>query len=71
MVRACVGQHLAMVEMKLCLALTAREQGVGIAYEEWDREMGKRKRKAGWDVNGEKGFQMAIGSAHPREGMPV
>lgn len=64
--RACIGQELAVIEIKLCLALTAREFDVHTVYEECDRGKG-----GPWSVEGERGFQVAIGAAHPRDGMPV
>jgi len=64
--RACIGQGLANTEMKLTLALTAREFNFISAYEELDRGL-----KGVLSVCGEKAYQMAKGSAHPRHGMPM
>lgn len=48
------------------LALTVREFDVRAAYEEWDRlNPGKGGR-----VNGERAYQVLMGSAHPQGGFP-
>ena len=41
--RACLGQELAMLEMKIVLALTLREFDVESGYEERDRKLGRVK----------------------------
>jgi len=41
--RSCIGQELALLEMKIILALTIRDFEVKAAYEEWDRMMGREK----------------------------
>jgi cytochrome P450 len=41
--RSCIGQELALLEMKTVLALTIRDFEVRSAYEEWDRKMGREK----------------------------
>ncbi|TQN68636.1 Cytochrome P450 monooxygenase aflN [Colletotrichum shisoi] len=61
--RNCIGQDLAMVEMRLILALTVRELDVVPQFAADAPE-----------VLGEKGFQGMTGTqitSHPREGMPV
>ncbi|KAJ0166273.1 putative monooxygenase [Colletotrichum tanaceti] len=61
--RNCIGQELAMAEMRLVLALTARELDVVPQFAADAPE-----------VLGEKGFQWMTGTqitAHPKEGMPV
>ncbi|TIC99731.1 P450 monooxygenase AflN [Colletotrichum higginsianum] len=61
--RNCIGQELAMVEMRLILALTARELNIVPQFAADAPE-----------VLGEKGFQWMTGTqitSHPKEGMPV
>lgn len=41
--RSCIGQELALLEMKIVLALTVRNFEICAAYEEWDRKMGREK----------------------------
>jgi cytochrome P450 len=41
--RGCIGQELAMLEMKIVLAMTVRDFDVVAAYEEWDRSLGREK----------------------------
>jgi cytochrome P450 len=41
--RACLGQELAMLEIKIVLALTLRDFDVESGYEEWDRMLGREK----------------------------
>jgi hypothetical protein len=39
--RSCIGQELALLEMKIILALTVRDFEVRAAYDEWDRGLGR------------------------------
>lgn len=64
--RVCIGKELALTELKLVLALTAREFDVASMYEEIDRERGGKI-----DLHGDSAW-MAMGLlGRPREGMPV
>lgn len=66
--RNCIGQELAVVEIKMIMVLTLREFDVKPAYEEWDRlnpKPGKIKT-----VRGERAYQIILGSAHPPDGFP-
>ncbi|KAH7060755.1 cytochrome P450 [Macrophomina phaseolina] len=68
--RACLGQTLAMAELKLALAVTAREFDVRPAYEEWYA----RRPKAGVRATpgGELAYQVegGGGGAHAAEQYP-
>ena len=64
--RSCIGQEIANTEMKLTLALTAREFNFTSVYKELDQG-----KKGIWTVNGELAYQVPKGSAHPRDGMPM
>ena len=67
--RRCIGQELAITEMKIVLALTVREFNIVEAYEEWDVKKGTPERnRAG--VNGERVYQILRGGAHPSEFYP-
>ena len=65
--RTCIGQELAMMEMKMILVMTARELNVECGFEEWDR---LHPRKGIKEVRGERAYQMILGSAHPADGYP-
>lgn len=63
--RNCIGQELAMLEMKVIMVLTVRRFEVELAYEELDRT----KRTKGINkVYGERGYQ--IQRAQPSEDLP-
>ena len=66
--RNCIGQELALLEMKMIAALTIRDFNVTGAYEEWDRLHGTKN--ANKTVNGERAYQIQLGSAHPSDGFP-
>ena len=65
--RTCIGQELAMMEMKMTLVMTAREFNVKCGFEEWDR---LHPRDGIKEVRGERAYQMILGSAHPADGYP-
>ena len=67
--RNCIGQELAMLEMRLVLALTVKEFRVESAYEEWD-QMRAPKKAGPKTVNGDRAYQILLGAAHPSEGFP-
>ena len=52
--RACIGQELAMLEMKIILALTVRTFDISAAYEDWDRLKGRKD--PGGVLGGTRGF---------------
>lgn len=67
--RSCIGQELAIAELKVILALTVREFRIEDAYREWDLQKGTAKReRAG--VNGERAYQFIRGGGHPSEFYP-
>jgi hypothetical protein len=45
--RSCIGQSLALLELKIALVMTAREINVVPAYEEWDALHAKKGAVAG------------------------
>lgn len=73
--RSCIGQSLALLELKIALVLTAREVNVVPAYEEWDKLHPKKGTggKAGLvkTVDGNRVYQAEKGAAHPADGFPV
>ena len=65
--RNCIGQELAMLELKLVLIMTVREFEIKSAYEEWDRLNPSKGQKR---VNGDRAYQILSGAAHPSDGLP-
>lgn len=65
--RNCVGQELAMLELKMVLAMTTREFDIKSMYEEWDSLKPGRGPKT---VNGDRAYQILSGSAHPNDRLP-
>lgn len=67
--RNCIGQELAMLELKLVLVMTVREFVVRSVYEEWD-EMNPKIRKGTRLLDGDRAYQVLNGAAHPCDGLP-
>jgi cytochrome P450 len=77
--RNCIGQELALIEMKVVLALTLREFDVRAAYDElatldndgslWSKDPSFKKGPQ--KVFGEDMYQILLAAAKPREGMPA
>ncbi len=65
--RNCIGQELALLEVRLILALTVREFTIESAYDEWDR---LRRPKGLKTVNSDRAYQILLGAAHPNDGFP-
>ncbi|KAI0169715.1 vera protein [Hypoxylon sp. FL1284] len=68
--RNCIGMELAMMELKLILALTARTFDVEEAWDEWDRQRGS-KATPSHTIDGQRLYQVGISTVHPKDGMPV
>lgn len=67
--RHCIGQELALMELKLVVALVIREMDVECAWEEWDVQNGNAGPKE--VVDGERAYQNGAGTPHTKDGMPV
>ena len=63
--RNCIGQELAMIEMKVIIVMTARRFDFSIAYDELDNAKGTQRIKT---VHGQRGYQ--IGRAQPANDLP-
>ena len=63
--RNCIGQELAMIEMKVIMVMTLRKFDVRPAYEEVDRQRNTKEHKT---VYGERGYQ--VQRAQPSEDLP-
>jgi cytochrome P450 len=68
--RNCIGQTLAMLELRVALVMTVRTFDITPAYDEWDE---LHPRKGVKTVDGERVYQaeMGGGGAHPVDGFPV
>ncbi|KAF9879490.1 hypothetical protein CkaCkLH20_03033 [Colletotrichum karsti] len=68
--RSCIGQTLALLELRIALAMTVREFKITAAYDEWDQLHAKRGIKT---INGDRVYQAAKGGggAHPADEFPV
>ena len=67
--RNCIGQELAIAELKVILALTVRELRIVDAYRELDVQMGTaEKERSG--VCGERAYQINRGGSNPTEFYP-
>lgn len=65
--RNCIGQELAMLELKLVLVMTARGFEVKSVYDEWDNSNHTNGMKT---LNGDRAYQILSGAAHPSNGLP-
>ena len=65
--RNCIGQELAMTEIKLMMALTIREFVITNAYDEFDGSRGAPKNL---NVEGQRAFMKGRGAAHPADRYP-
>ncbi|KAI0156833.1 cytochrome P450 4V3 [Xylariaceae sp. FL1272] len=68
--RNCIGMELAMIELKLVLAMTARAFDVEEAWHEWDQRRGS-KATPSHTVKGQRLYQVGISTVHPKDGIPV
>ena len=65
--RNCIGQELAMLEIKIFIIMTLRESNIVPSYDEWDRVKGKQEPKT---VHGERAYQVLDGTTRPADGFP-
>ena len=65
--RSCIGQELAILELKLILVMTARTFDIKSVYDEWDK---LNPRSGTRTINGDRAYQILSGAAHPSDGLP-
>ncbi|KAH8428088.1 cytochrome P450 [Aspergillus melleus] len=65
--RDCIGQPLALLDVKITLVLTLREFDFQDRYAEWDRQHPRPGPKT---VFGERAYQIPLGGSHPADGLP-
>jgi cytochrome P450 len=71
--RGCIGQTLALLELRIALVMTVREFEIRPAYEEWDEINTKNKKEGSINmVYGNRAYQAKKGGggAHPADGYP-
>ena len=83
--RNCMGQDVAMLQLKVVLVLTGRKFKITPAYGEWDELQAKRSSGSNWsianlivgakrfeknEVNGDRAYQAENGGARPALGYP-
>lgn len=66
--RSCIGQELALLEMKLVMVMTLREFNVTSSYDAFDHDQGKRRKSN--TVDGERAYQVMKGTPRPADGFP-
>ena len=74
--RICIGQELAVIEMKIILIMTLRKFDIRAAFEDLKLLRGDGSHWPNDDsgiqeVYGDEAYQVMLGSAKPREGMPA
>ncbi len=57
------------MEIKMILAMTVREFDVCGVYAEWD-QVNRRGQRNVKSVEGERAYQIQLGSAHPSDAFP-
>lgn len=65
--RDCIGQSLALAELKIVLVMLCRTFDFTPGYTEWDKQHGIKGLQ---EYRGERAYQIAEGSAHPAEHYP-
>jgi len=70
--RNCIGQDLALLEIKIVLVLTIRAFDVWAVYEEFYAKEGRKgDGKEIDEVEGEKAYQILWATAKPKAGLPA
>lgn len=69
--RNCIAMDLAMVEIKLVLALVVRVLDLDCAWDEWDALQGRRGAGKPDMMDGHRCYQNGMGAPYCKEGMPV
>ncbi|KAK9237839.1 cytochrome P450 [Lipomyces kononenkoae] len=70
--RNCIGQELALLELKILMVLSLREFSMQTVIEEWQKSYGNSAAVGKVDeVYGDKVYQILQSTAKPRYGMPM
>ena len=65
--RSCIGQELALLELKLVMVMTLRDFSITASYDVCDQD---QHRKGTRSVNGERAYQVLKGTTRPADGFP-
>jgi cytochrome P450 len=65
--RNCIGQELALVEMKLVMVMALRRFDITASYDVGDHDQAPKERKT---VYGDRAYQVLNGTTRPAEGFP-
>ncbi|KAK9369472.1 cytochrome P450 71B25 protein [Lipomyces kononenkoae] len=70
--RNCIGQELALLELKIIMVLTLRSFSMHTVIEDWHKNCGKSVAVGQVDeVYGDKAYQILQSTAKPKYGMPM
>ncbi|KAI1500515.1 sterigmatocystin biosynthesis P450 monooxygenase StcS [Biscogniauxia marginata] len=67
----CIGEELAMMEMKLALVFTLRELDFDFNYVLWDKLQGREASAAQDLVNGQRAYRSGQGIGHVKDYLPT
>ena len=65
--RNCIGQELALLELKLVMVMTLRDFSIAAGYDVCDQDQHRNGTKS---VNGERAYQVLKGTTRPADGFP-
>ena len=65
--RNCIGQGLALLELKLVMVMTLRDFSITASYDVCDQD---QHRKGARSLNGERAYQVLKGTTRPADGFP-
>ena len=65
--RNCIGQELALLELKVVMVMTLRSFNITASYDVWDRVHGTKEPKT---VNSERAYYALKGTTRPVDGFP-
>lgn len=65
--RNCIGQELALLELKIVMVMTLRKFNISASYDAWDQVQGKKGPST---VNKERAYQALKGTTRPADGFP-
>ncbi|RYP10382.1 hypothetical protein DL764_000716 [Monosporascus ibericus] len=66
----CIGEELAMMEMKLALLFTVRELDFDVNYALWDKMRGREEASAGL-VDGQRAYRSGQGMGQVKDNLPT
>ncbi|KAK8017682.1 cytochrome P450 4V3 [Apiospora rasikravindrae] len=67
----CIGEEMAMMEMKLALVFTVRELDFDFNYALWDRVIGREVRPGEEEVDGQRAYRAGQGIGYIKDNLPA